>query len=118
MSEFRFEGLEIWKKSIEIDDILFDIAVKAEHMKYYRYAEQLRAASISISNNIAEGSGSFTNKGFANYLSIARKSVFECANIIILFLRRKIIDEPQKNYLYNELQALSKMITNFRKSLL
>lgn len=76
MSEFRFECLEIWKKSIEIDDILFEIAEKAENLKYYRYAEQLRAASMSISNNIAEGSGSFTNKGFANYLSIARKSVF------------------------------------------
>lgn len=117
MSEFRFEGLDIWKKSVEIDDRLFEIADKAEKRKYYRYAEQLRAASMSISNNIAEGSGSFSNKDFANYLVIARKSVFECANVLFLFLRKKIITEEEKQKEYDELQVLSKMITNFRRKL-
>lgn len=51
MSEFRFENLEIWKRSIEIDDILFELSERAEKKRYYRYAEQLRAASMSISNN-------------------------------------------------------------------
>lgn len=118
MSEFRFENLEIWKKSIELDDYLFEIAGLAEERKYFRYAEQLRAASMSISNNIAEGSGSFSDKDFANFLVIARKSVFECANILILFLRKGIIAKQQKEDCYNKLQVLSKMITNFRKHLL
>ncbi|MBS3769874.1 MAG: four helix bundle protein [Bacteroidales bacterium] len=118
MSEFRFEGLNIWKLSIEIADNLFDIADIAEGRKYYRFAEQLRAATMSISNNIAEGSGSFSDKDFANYLVISRKSVFECANILILFLRRKIITNEIKEKEYNDLQYLSKMITNFRKSLI
>ena len=30
MNRFRFQDLEIWKKSIEIGDILFDIADKLE----------------------------------------------------------------------------------------
>lgn len=30
MSEFRFENLEIWKRSIEIDDILFELSERAE----------------------------------------------------------------------------------------
>ena len=30
MNKFRFQDLEIWKKSIEIGDILFDIADKLE----------------------------------------------------------------------------------------
>lgn len=118
MSEFRFEGLNIWKLSIEIADNLFDIADMAEGRKYYRFAEQLRAATMSISNNIAEGSGSFSDKDFANYLVISRKSVFECANILILFLKRKIITNEIKEKEYNDLQYLSKMITNFRKSLI
>lgn len=118
MSEFRFENLDIWKKSIEIDDLLFELAERAEGKKYYRYAEQLRAASMSISNNIAEGSGAFSNKDFANFLVIARKSVFECVNILTLFLRRKLIDNIEKNSCYRELETLSKMITNFRKYLL
>jgi four helix bundle protein len=102
MSEFRFENLEIWKKSIEIDDLLFELSERAEKKRYYRYAEQLRAASMSISNNIAEGSGSFSDKDFANYLVIARKSVFECANILTLFLRKKLL-RSLDNCIFNEL---------------
>jgi hypothetical protein len=55
---FRFEDLEIWKKAIEIGDKLFDIADDLEKMKLYRFAEQARGAGLSMSNNIAEGSGS------------------------------------------------------------
>lgn len=117
MSEFRFENLDVWKRSIDIDDKLFELAERAEARRFYRYAEQLRAASMSISNNIAEGSGAFSNKDFANYLVISRKSVFECANILFLFLRREIISLEEKEKRYIDLEALSKMITNFRKYL-
>jgi len=118
MSEFRFENLEIWKRSIEIDDLLFELSERAEKNRYYRYAEQLRAASMSISNNIAEGSGAFSNRDFANFLVFARRSVFECVNILTLFLKRKIINDKEKKECYKELETLSKMITNFRKYLL
>ncbi|MEA3443782.1 MAG: four helix bundle protein [Bacteroidota bacterium] len=118
MEHFRFENLEIWKKAIEISDTLFDYADKAELKKHYRFAEQLRAAAMSISNNIAEGSGSFSDKDFANFLNIARKSVFECANILYIFERRKIITTSERLDVYPHLVILSKMITNFRKSLI
>jgi len=53
MVKFRFQDLEIWKMSIEIADTLFDIADDLEEKKLYRFAEQLRGASMSMSNNIA-----------------------------------------------------------------
>ena len=58
MSDFRFEELKIWQFSIEISDLLFDIADNLGKQNMYRFAEQLRGAGMSISNNIAEGSGS------------------------------------------------------------
>ena len=72
---------------------------------------------MSISNNIAEGSGSFSDKDFANFLNISRRSVFECANILHIFQRRKIITSEQRLSIYPDLITLSKKITNFRKSL-
>jgi four helix bundle protein len=110
--------MDIWKQAIEISDRLFDYADVAEQKRCFRFAEQLRAASMSISNNIAEGSGSFSDKDFASYLNISRRSVFECANIIHIFLKRKIITIEEKSNLYPELVSLSKRITNFRKALL
>jgi len=117
MDDFRFEKLDIWKESIEISDLLFDYADKADNKKLFKFAEQLRAAAMSISNNIAEGSGSFSDKDFANFLNISRRSVFECANILHIFQRRKIITSEQRLSIYPDLITLSKKITNFRKSL-
>ena len=117
MEDFRFEKLEIWKDSIELSDPLFDIADKADGKRFYKFAEQLRAATMSISNNIAEGSGSFSDKEFASFLNIARRSVFECANILFLYERRNIIDPVERKSLYPKLLSISKKLTNFRKAL-
>jgi len=117
MDDFRFEKLEIWQEAIEISDILFDYCDNADGLRFYKFAEQLRAAAMSISNNIAEGSGSFSDKDFANFLNISRRSIFECANILHIFQRRKIITASEKSAMYPKLIMLSKKITSFRKSL-
>jgi four helix bundle protein len=118
MDDFRFEKLDIWKESIEISDFLFDFAEKADNKKFFKFAEQLRAAGMSISNNIAEGSGSFSDKEFASFLNIARRSVFECVNILHIFERRKIITLEERQTIRTQLLVLSKKITNFRKTLI
>ena len=117
MNDFRFKDLQIWEKGIEISDQLFDVADLADIRQYYKFAEQLRAAAMSITNNIAEGSGSFSQKDFANFLNVSRRSVFECANILHLYERREIIDEETREMLLKKLVILSKMLTNFRKTL-
>ena len=48
---FRFENLEIWKKSIDIGRQLFKIADDLEKKHLYRFADQLRGAGLSMSNN-------------------------------------------------------------------
>ncbi len=115
---FRFEKLDIWGKGIEVSDKLFDIAEKSDEKRYYKFSEQLRSAAMSITNNIAEGSASNHNREFAQFLNISRRSVFECVNILIILLRRGIIETKEMEELKGELSVLSKMITNFRKYLL
>lgn len=118
MAFFRFEDLEIWKLGSEIGDDLFEIADMLSDNKKFRFSEQLYGASMSITNNISEGSGSFSKKDFANFLNISRRSVFECANILCILERGKYITSETKGKHFARLQTLSKMITNFRKSLL
>lgn len=118
MEYFRFEKMKIWQDAITTSVKLLDLSDKAEERRFFKFAEQLRAASMSISNNIAEGSGSFSDREFASFLNFSRRSVFECANILHIFLRRKIISLDEKNEIYLELIYLSKRITCFRKTLI
>ena len=117
MAKFRFQDLEIWQLAIEIADELFDIADILENKKLYRFAEQLRAAGMSMSNNIAEGSGSDSVKDFGNFLNIAKRSTFENANIIILLRRRNFITSKIESEILEKLDKLSRKITSFKKSL-
>ena len=54
MVKFRFQDLKIWQSAIEIANDLFDIADDLDKRRLYRWAEQLRASGMSMSNNIAE----------------------------------------------------------------
>jgi four helix bundle protein len=117
MAKFRFQDLKIWKLAIEIADQLFDIADELEKKRLYRFAEQLRAAGMSMSNNISEGSGSTSKKEFIQFLNIARRSTFENANILILLEMRKIISTEALDKLLDQLDHLCRQITNFQKTL-
>ncbi|WP_066629995.1 four helix bundle protein [Labilibacter marinus] len=118
MATFRFMNLDIWKEAIALNDTFFELADILSESRSYRVAEQLRAASLSISNNIAEGSGSYSDKDFANFLNYARRSAFECANIMCVLFNRKIISKEQLDENLNKLDILSRKISNFRKTLL
>ena len=117
MVKFRFEDLKIWKLAIEIADKLFDIADRLEKEKLFRFVEQLRGAAMSMSNNIAEGSGSDSKKEFAQFLNIARRSIFENANILIILHRRGLISEEELNSISRDLDCLCRKITNFKRTL-
>jgi four helix bundle protein len=117
MVKFRFQDLEIWKLAIQIADELFDIADELEEKKLFRFAEQLRGAGMSMSNNIAEGSGSNSAKEFYQFLNIARRSTFENANILILLQKRDLISHDVLEQLLDKLDQLCRKISNFQKSL-
>jgi four helix bundle protein len=115
--KFRFEDLEIWRMAIEVANLLFDVADELEAKKLYRFAEQLRGAGLSMANNIAEGSGSTSNREFIQFLNIARRSTFENANMLIIFDRRKLIPRPRRDQILERLDHLSRKLTSFQRTL-
>ncbi|MGD8294615.1 MAG: four helix bundle protein [Desulfobacterales bacterium] len=117
MAKFRFQDLKIWHSAVEIANELFDIADDLEKRKLYRWAEQLRGSGMSMSNNIAEGSGSSSKKDFSNFLNIARRSTFENANALILFEMRQLIGRDLRDGLLTKLDILCRQITSFQKTL-
>ena len=103
--------------AIQIADELFDIADHLEEERLYRFADQLRGAGMSMSNNTAEGSGSSSKKEFIQFLNMARRSTFENANILIILERRQLVTKDLLGSLLNQLDSLCRQITSFQNSL-
>ena len=93
------------------------IAERLDKRRLYRYAEQLRAAGLSISNNIAEGSGSTRQQEFIQFLNITRRSLFEDASMLLVFERLGLLESAKVDELLWDCDEESRKITNFSRAL-
>jgi len=93
------------------------MADELDDRRLYRYAEQLRAAGLSLSNNIAEGSGSKHKQEFVQFLNIAQRSLFEDASMLLVFEKLGLINSKKVDELLVDCDVLSRKITNFARTL-
>jgi len=114
---WRFEDLQIWDNACDVAVNFHRVAESLDKRRLYRYAEQLRAAGLSLPNNIAEGSGSIHKQEFIQFLNIARRSLFEDASMLLVFERLELLKETETDQLLWDCDKLSRGITNFSRSL-
>ena len=114
---FRFENLDIWKNAIDFSGKVYKTTEKFPKEEIFSLSDQLKRAAVSISANIAEGSGSDSNKDFRNYLNIAIKSLFEVISLLAVALKNRYISNKDYEDLYNEGELLVKKIQAFRNTL-
>src|SRR2546425_1587299 len=114
---FRFEDLEIWQLARKLAVKFHKLADELDKRRLYRYAEQLRAAGLSLANNIAEGSGSTHTQEFKQFLNIARRSLFEDASMLMVFESLGLFNSLEIDGLLIDCDLLSRKITNFSKTL-
>lgn len=80
----KFETLTIWQESILLAEKVYKMTLLFPTYYQHSIGDQLRRSSLSISSNIAEGSGSDSIKDEIRYISIALKSSYECLSQLIL----------------------------------
>ena len=107
--KFAYENLEVWNKAVDFAvEVINTVENISKDRKHYRLLEQIESSSTSIAMNIAEGKGRFSKKECAQYLYIARGSLYETMTLIEVFRRKKWIS----NEVYNELEKESKEIVS------
>ena len=79
-----FKSLQIWNLAFNLNTELYKISKRFPKDEMYGLTSQLKRASVSISNNIAEGCGRRTDKDFCSFLYNAMGSLKECENIILI----------------------------------
>jgi len=114
---FRFEKLEIWELAVEYADGLYTLSEKIPPNEKYNLIDQLKRAALSISNNIAEGSGTATDKNFSSFLDISNASVYETVNLLFFAEKRRYISENERKAFYEKAELLVKKINAFKNSL-
>ena len=114
---FRFEDLEIWQLAKNLAVQFHQLADRLDKKRLYRYAEQLRAAGLSLPNNVAEGSGSTHDTEFKQFLNIARRSLFEDASMLLVFETLGLVTASEVDALLADCDLLSRKITNFGRTL-
>ena len=83
-----FEDLEIWKKAQELGAMIYILCTSNEKIaKDFSFKDQIKRASLSISNNIAEGFEYSNNNDFYRFLRIAKGSCGEVRNCLLFSLR-------------------------------
>jgi len=109
---FNFQRLTVYEKSIVLSIELSRVASKFPFI-YKRIQDQLIGAVISISLNIAEGSGRYNQKEKTQFYRIAQASAFELVAIIDICRGLRLL---VKDEWICRIEELCKMLSGLIKS--
>jgi four helix bundle protein len=76
----RYEDLIVWRLANELQRGVFELTATGLAAKDFKFRDQVRDSSASVTRNIAEGFGRFADGEFAWFLRIARGSLTETHN--------------------------------------
>lgn len=106
----KFEDLEIWQLAFQLYKTIAAISVSMRQKHDYRFAEQIKAASGSIMDNIAEGFERSSRLEFLNSLSISKSECGELKSQAYRCLEDGYINKQEFEELYTAIDTMTKKI--------
>ena len=118
MKKFGYENLDVWDRAVDFAVNVIELVETIDTgRKHYRLLEQIEASSTSVSMNLAEGKGRFSQKEFIHYCYIARGSLYETMTLLEIFKRKGWISEEKFSFLKSEGVEIASMIKGLINSL-
>ena len=111
---FRFEKLTVWQKAIDFADVVYDLTESFPGRERYGLADQMRRAAVSVSSNIAEGSGRDSDKDFVRFIGIAYASTLEVVSQSFIARRRGYVAEDGFRNVYDKAGEITRMLSGLR----
>jgi four helix bundle protein len=114
---FRFEKLEVWQQARKLNQKIYLFSHQFPESERFGLMSQIRRASVSISSNIAEGSGRNSDIDFSHFLEIAYGSLMEAISQLYLALDENYITQIQMDDISSDAHSLSAQIIALSKAL-
>ena len=115
-SPFDFESLELYKKSLDYIDFVYDITNSFPREELFGLSDQIKRAANSIALNIGEGYGESVLLGL-RYMRIVRGSIRECVVCSTVGFRRNWINDENYTLSRQKVTELSKLAAGYVKYL-
>jgi len=112
-----FKNIQVWQDSINFHKALISELAKFPKEEQYAMNSQLRRASLSISNNIAEGCGKSSKKEFRSYLLNAMGSCKEVESMLYMARELNYITELTFKKLNDDINIIGKKLNSFIQTL-
>ena len=109
-----FEDLLVWQKAITNT---IEIYKRFHLVSDFGFKNQIQRASISISNNIAEGFERGSDRDFRRFLFIAQGSCSEVKSMIFIAVKLKYISQDEFDIIYAQLTEIGRMLFGLMKTL-
>lgn len=113
----KFEELEIWQTARRLANSIFLLTQKELFSKDFRFRDQIRAASGSVMDNVAESFERSSRLEYVNFLSIAKGSAGEVRSELYRAIDQKYINENEGQILIEEYKTHSSKLAGFIKYL-
>jgi len=113
----RFEDIQAWQETRILVKMIYQLTNKENFSKEYGMRDQIRRASVSVMNNIAEGFDCESKIEFARFLGIARRSAVEVQSILYAALDVDYINQTEFDLYYEQARKAKALIGGFKRSL-
>jgi four helix bundle protein len=114
---FRFEKLEAWQMAIELAGRVYELSSRFPDNERFGLTSQMRRSAVSISSNIAEGSGRASDSDFARFLEIAYGSLMEVVSQSQIAVIQGFLKRDDYGELYKRAERLARVLSGLRASL-
>jgi four helix bundle protein len=114
MFMYAFERLETWNLSIDLTVRIYEHTDQFPPKEQYGLSQQVRRAAVSISSNLAEGSGRISKKDQAHFFNIAYSSLMEVLNQLIIANKIGYLEAERLASMRARIEMLSKKIAALR----
>ena len=112
-----FEQLDAWQAARQLAQEVYGLCRRDPLSRDFALCDQLRRASVSAMNNLAEGWESMHHAEKVQFYSYARRSCGEVRSMTYLLVDNQLVTEPEQESLKKSCIHTGKLISGLIRSL-